>query len=72
VIVHHADGLHVGVYDGAADKFEAALLEIFAECVGFLRRGGYLLHGLPHVADWTAVDEAPNVFVERAECCLHV
>ena len=38
VVVDHADGLHVGVDDRAADELEAALLEVFAQRVGFLRR----------------------------------
>ena len=40
VVVHHADGLHVGVDDRAADELEAALFEVLAQGVGFLRRGG--------------------------------
>ena len=35
MIVHHSDGLHVGVDDGRADEVESALLEVFAEGVRF-------------------------------------
>jgi hypothetical protein len=34
MVVDHAGGLHVGVDDGATDKFEPALLEVFADGVG--------------------------------------
>jgi hypothetical protein len=30
MIVHHADGLHVGVHNRAADELEAASLQVFA------------------------------------------
>src|SRR5260370_39485901 len=35
VIVDHARGLHEGVANGRADEAETALLQIFAEGVGF-------------------------------------
>ena len=72
VVVHHADGLHVGVHDRAADELEAALLEILAERVGFFRGRGQLLHAVEAVLNRPAIDEAPDVFVERAELFLHI
>jgi hypothetical protein len=35
MVVDHADRLHVGVDNRAADELETALLEIFAERVRF-------------------------------------
>lgn len=71
MIVNHPDGLHVGIHDRAADKFEAALLEVFAEGVGFLGRGRQVLHAGEAILDGPAADETPYVFVERAEFFLH-
>ncbi len=31
MVVDHADGLHVGIYDDRADEAEASLLQVFAE-----------------------------------------
>ena len=43
VIVYHADGLHVGVHDRAADEFEAAVFKVFAKGVGLFCCDGQFL-----------------------------
>ena len=35
VIVYHSDGLHVGINDRRTHETESAMLEVFAECIGF-------------------------------------
>src|SRR6267143_3262628 len=71
VIVDHARGLHEGVANGRADEAETALLQIFAEDVGFggLCREAFV--GFPGVLFGLTADEAPNVSVKRAEFFLN-
>ena len=35
VIVHHSDGLHVGINDSRTNETESAMLQVLAECIGF-------------------------------------
>jgi hypothetical protein len=42
VIVYHPGGLHVGITDRRADKFEAALLQVFAQRIR-LRAGRWVV-----------------------------
>ena len=72
MVVDHPDGLHVCVHNRAADELESALLEVFAERVGFLGRGWQMFHARQPILDWPAADETPNVFVKRAEFLLDV
>ena len=72
MIVDHADGLHMRVDDRAADEFEAALLEVFAQGVGFFGSGRQIFHARKTILDRQAADETPNVFVECAEFFPHV
>jgi len=70
VIVDHARGLHEGVANGRADEAETALLQIFAEGVGF---GGFCREafaGFPGVLFGLAADEAPDVCVKGTEFFL--
>ena len=71
MIVDHARALHEGVANGRADEAEAALLQIFAEGVGFggLCREAFV--GFPSVLFGLAADEAPDVGVEGAEFFLN-
>ncbi len=71
VIVHQPCGLHVGVDDRAPHELEAALLEVLAERVGFLARGGELIHPLPAIDLGLAVHETPDVIRKRAEFVLN-
>lgn len=59
VVVNHAYRLHEGVADGAADEFEAALAQVFAQTIGECSFCGYLTAALPVVDDWAMVDKAP-------------
>ena len=72
MIVDHADGLHVRVHDRAADKLEAALLEVFAEGVGFLGSCRQVLHTREPILNRLAAHETPNVLVKRAKFFLNV
>jgi len=69
VIVDHADSLHKGIADGRADKFEAALQQIFAERVGDFRASSKGSVG--SAFQRLAVYEAPDVFIKAAEFALH-
>jgi hypothetical protein len=35
MIVHHSNGLHVGIHDGRTDETESATLKVLAEHIGF-------------------------------------
>ncbi len=72
MIVHQPRGLHVGINNRAPHELEAALFEIFAQCVGFLARGGELVHPFPAIHLGLAVHKAPNVFGKRTKFVLHV
>jgi hypothetical protein len=71
MVVDHADGLHVGITDRRADKFEATLEQIFAHRVGDFRPRRKFLHAFPAIDDWFAVHELPEIFVESAEFFAH-
>jgi hypothetical protein len=47
VVVDEADGLHEGVANRRADEAEAAALQVFADRVGFGRRGRQVSRGRP-------------------------
>src|SRR3954468_6198824 len=71
MIIHHADGLHVRVNNRAPDKLEAALLEVFAQCVRFLRCRRQLLHAGDAVLNRPAIHKPPNVIVKVTELLLN-
>lgn len=71
MIVHHADGLHVGVHDRTADELEAALFEVLAQCIRLLRCGGQVFHACNAILNRPPADEAPNVLVKSAELFLN-
>jgi hypothetical protein len=70
VIVDHSRRLHMGITDGRADEFKAALFQIFAQRVGFgaCRRVIFQPSDLMH--NGFAVDEAPNIGVKTIEMLL--
>src|SRR5258706_50919 len=55
MIVHHTDRLHVRVNHGGSDEAESATLQVFAERVGLVRRGGDLAQRRPPVLARPAV-----------------
>jgi len=71
MIVDHANGLHEGVTDRRADKFESSFRKVSAHGVGFGRTGRHLFHAFELIANWLVVDEAPNVGVEISKLFLH-
>ena len=71
MIVDHADGLHEGVANGAADKLEAAFLEIFAHGLGFASLVGHFLDGLPSVLLGLMANKFPNVSIKSAKLVLN-
>ena len=70
VVVDHADRLHEGIADGAADEAKAAFFQVFAYGVGDLGGGWEADMSFPRVLDGLAVYEGPDVFVEGAEFFL--
>ena len=71
MIVDHPCGLHQGVADRGADKFESASQQIAAHRVGFGSARGYVSQPSPVILDWLAADETPEINVERSEFFLH-
>ena len=71
MVVYHAGGLHEGVANGAADKFEAAGEEGFAHGVGFGGAGWDFGHGFELMDDRFASAELPEEVVEGSEFFLH-
>src|SRR5262245_11330885 len=49
VVVHHADCLHMCVYNSGTHEAESAVFQVRAERIGFGRGGGNLLHHFPAV-----------------------
>ena len=70
VVVHHADSLHEGVADRRPHEVEAALLEIFAHCIGFGSAGRNSLPRAPGVDPRFTAYELPGVVVERTKLFL--
>ncbi len=59
VIVDHAYGLHKGVNDGRAAKFEAFFLEILGYLLAEIRLGWDLIHRGPLVHQGIAIQVFP-------------
>src|SRR5258707_13961678 len=70
MVIHHPDGLHVGVDDRRAYEREAAALEILAHGVRLAGVSGNLPDSSPTILKRAAVDEAPLIRVEVAELRL--
>src|SRR5579864_2220945 len=71
VIVHHSHGLHEGITDRAAHKFETTVFQVLAHVIRF---GGFcrnLLDRFPGVLLRLVIHETPNILVKRAELSLH-
>ena len=67
MVVDHSCGLHVGVADRRADKFETSLFEVFAEGIRFLRCRRVILQAPNCVHDRFAIDKSPDIGAETAE-----
>ena len=67
MIIHHPNGLHIGIDDGAADKPESAPLQVFRERVALRRVGRDLTEALPAVDEGAAPDKLPDIGIERAD-----
>ena len=72
MVIDQACRLHEGVADCRADELEAALLEGFAHRVRFRRCRGDVLDILPLIVDRGAVDELPDIAIERAALGLDI
>src|SRR5687767_229080 len=70
MIVHHAGGLHERIADRGSYEPEPVGLEIAAQPARDLRLGRHLARLAPPVLHRTAVDESPQVRVERAVLTL--
>ncbi len=68
MVVDHPHCLHVGIHDRAANKFEAALFEIFAQRVRFRSRHRDLLHRSPLILNrLNVVVKITKLFLYRQE-----
>src|SRR5258708_35357854 len=70
VIVYHSNRLHVRINDRRAYETESALLEVFAECIGFGRGRGNLPRRLPPVELRPPTDKTPAIGVKIPEFFL--
>src|SRR5262245_29677600 len=67
MVVDHPDCLHEGIADRAADKPEAATLQVFTHGVGLRRLRWNVFERPPRVLNRIAVHESPEIGVEAAE-----
>src|SRR5713101_6004011 len=71
VIVQHANGLHMRIYNGGTDEAESPALEILAERVGLGGRRRNLPHLLPSIDLGASIDEPPAIGVKTSELFLN-
>src|SRR5438477_2573446 len=71
MVVDHADRLHESVANRGANELESAALEALAQGVRFRSLRRHLLECLAGVLQHAAVDELPDVMVERSELRLY-
>ena len=70
MVIYHAGGLHVGIANGGAEKFEAALFHVLANSIGYWGTGG---ENTVCVINWLAIGhKAVEVFIKRTELLLHI
>ena len=69
MVVYHAGGLHVGVANGGAEEFKAALFHVFTDGVGNGGAGHYLFGMIDN--GFAAGHKAVQVSIERAELFLY-
>src|ERR1700730_18534155 len=67
MIVYHSHGLHKGVADRAAHKFEATPLQVLAQGIRFRGPGGNFLDRLPGVLPRLVANEFPDVISKGAD-----
>ena len=67
MVINHPGRLHVRINDGRPDEVEAALFEVSGNFIGQWGFRRYLGALLPGVLYGFAVDEVPDVIIERAE-----
>ena len=68
MIIHHPGGLHVGIANGAAKKFEAPFFHVLANGIGDGRACGGDARIV--VNRFTIRHKAVEVFIKRAELLL--
>ena len=71
MVVHHTDGLHVGIDDGRTDEGESSILQVRAESLRFRRHRRYLVHVFPFIENGFSSNELPDVGIETAKLLLH-
>lgn len=64
MVVDHADGLHMGIHDGAAHKLESALLEVVTQRIRFRCCGGEIFQPAPSILNGPPVDKTPDIGIE--------
>jgi hypothetical protein len=67
VIVDHPGGLHVGVANRRTDKFESALLQVFAQRIRFRAGRRIVFEPSQLMHDRFSVNEAPDISVEATK-----
>jgi hypothetical protein len=70
MVVHHANGLHMGIADGGTDETEATAEQVFAHEARTFGLGGYFITCFPGVDQGLAADELPKISIEAAELLL--
>lgn len=71
VVIHHADCLHMGIADSAADETEPPPLQVAAHGIGNRGAGRDFLMVLPGVLQRSAIHEAPLVGSEGTKFPLN-
>ena len=64
VVIDHADGLHEGIENDGANKFEAAFFHVFghSDRFGTIHRGVFEM--FPSVLNGCSADETPEIFAK--------
>jgi len=71
MIVDQANGLHEVIANGAADKLEAAFLQILAHGIRFGCFVGHFLDGLASILLGLMADKFPNLSLKSAKLMLN-
>ena len=71
VVIHHADGLHEGIADGATHKAEPSFFEIFTHGIRNLCGGRDVLPLFPAILDGAILHELPDIPIKGSMFFLY-